>query len=254
MTNKTTFGERLAEGKTKIVYAHPTRRDLVYLVHKDQITAGDGARVNQIPGKGELACRTTSNVFYVLEQEGIDTHYIGMVEPSVNLVVRCEMIPLEVVMRRIATGSYLRRNPDVREGRRFDPVLVEFFFKSDELHDPLVDDTEIKRMGLAEQREIDEMRDTGRHVFQVLEKAWASQGITLVDLKIEFGRGEDGTLMVADVVDNDSWRLWPGGDRNRMLDKQVYRDMSAVTDASLRALMVKYAQVADLTDKFIEED
>lgn len=105
MSYKTAFGERLAEGKTKIVYAHPTRHDMVYLVHKDRISAGDGARVNEVPGKGELACRTTSNVFYALEQEGVDTHYVGLVEPAVNLVVRCEMVPLEVVMRRIATGS-----------------------------------------------------------------------------------------------------------------------------------------------------
>jgi phosphoribosylaminoimidazole-succinocarboxamide synthase len=254
VTNKTVFGEKLAEGKTKVVYAHPTRRDLVYLVHKDRITAGDGARASEVPGKGALSCRTTSNVFYLLEQESIDTHYIGMVEPAVNLVVRCDMVPLEVVMRRIAAGSYLKRNPDVREGRKFDPVLVEFFFKNDELHDPLVDDAEIKRMALADQREIDEMRDTGRRVFQVLEKAWAAQNVTLVDLKIEFGRGEDGALMVTDVVDNDSWRLWPGGDRNRMLDKQVYREMPTVTDAGLRALMAKYAQVADLTDRFVVED
>jgi len=254
MTNKITFGEQLAEGKTKIVYAHPTRRDLVYLVHKDRITAGDGARVNEVPGKGELSCRTTSNVFYLLEQEGIDTHYVGMVEPNVNLVVRCQMVPLEVVMRRLAAGSYLKRHPEVQEGQRFDPVLVEFFFKSDEQHDPLVDDHEILRMGLADQDEINAMRETGRRVFQVLEKAWAAQGVTLVDLKIEFGRDDDGTLMVADVIDNDSWRLWPGGDKKRQLDKQVYRDMPSVTDASLRALMAKYAQVAKLTDKFVEED
>jgi len=254
MTYRTTFGEKLGEGKTKIVYAHPTRRDLVYLVHKDRITAGDGARASELPGKGELACRTTSNVFYVLEQEGIDTHYIGLVEPAVNLVVRCEMVPLEVVMRRVATGSYLKRNPEVSEGQRFDPPLVEFFFKSDELHDPLVDDAEIQRMGLAEPAEIDEMRDTGRRVFLALERAWAGKRVTLVDLKIEVGRGEDGSLMVADVIDNDSWRLWPDGDKNRMLDKQVYRDMPEVTDSALRALLSKYAQVAELTEDFIQED
>ncbi|MGI6367333.1 MAG: phosphoribosylaminoimidazolesuccinocarboxamide synthase [Anaerolineae bacterium] len=254
MTHITAFGEQLADGKTKTVFAHPTRQDLVYLVHKDRITAGDGARANELPGKGALACRTTSNVFYYLEQEGIDTHYIGMVEPAVNLVVRCEMIPLEVVMRRIATGSYLKRNPEAWEGQRFDPPLVEFFYKSDALHDPLVDDAEILRMGLVPQTDVDAMRDTGRQVFRALEKAWAAQRITLVDLKIEFGRDTQGALMVADVVDNDSWRLWPGGDKNRMLDKQVYRDMSSVTDAGLRALMLKYAQVAELTDRFVEED
>jgi phosphoribosylaminoimidazole-succinocarboxamide synthase len=250
-----TFGDRLAEGKTKIVYAHPTKDDVVYMVHKDGITAGDGARRNEIPGKGALSCRTSSNVFYLLEDEGINTHYIGMVADNVNIVARCTMIPLEVVMRRIATGSYLRRNPEVAEGARFDPVLVEFFLKDDARHDPLVTEAEIIEMGVATGDEIEIMRRTGRRVFEVLEEAWGALDVTLVDCKIEFGRAtSDGTLLVADVIDNDSWRIWPGGDKDRMLDKQIYRNMPEVTDEGLRALYVKYAQVAELTDKFVEEE
>jgi len=249
---KVTFGEKLAEGKTKIIYAHPEKADLVYMVHKDGLTAGDGARRSVLPGKGKLACRTTSNVFYLLEQEGIATHYVGMVGDDINLVIRCKMIPLEVVMRRIATGSYLKRNPNVAEGTRFDPPVVEFFYKDDALHDPLVTDEEIVNMGVATPQEIEAMRETGRRVFAVLEAAWAKQDVTLVDLKIEFGRAPDGALLVADVIDNDSWRIWPGGDKNRMLDKQVYRNLPEVTEEGLREVLIKYAQVAELTDKFIE--
>ena len=249
-----TFGEKLAEGKTKIIYAHPERADVVYMVHKDGLTAGDGARRNVLPGKGKLSCRTTSNVFYLLELEGVPTHYIGMVGEDVNIVTRCAMIPLEVVMRRIATGSFLRRHPEVAEGTRFDPVLVEFFYKDDAQHDPLVTDEQIVAMGVATQEEIETMRQTGRKVFQILEAAWAKLDVTLVDCKIEFGRAPDGRLLVADVIDNDSWRIWPGGDKNRMLDKQVYRNMPEVTDERLRDLLNKYAQVAELTDKFVEEE
>jgi len=250
-----TFGNKLAEGKTKVIYAHPTKDDVVYMVHKDGITAGDGARRNEIPGKGALSCRTTSNVFYLLEDGGINTHYIGMVAENANIVARCTMIPLEVVMRRIATGSYLRRNPEVAEGTRFEPLLVEFFLKDDARHDPLVTDGEIVEMGVATQDEIDEMRRTGRRVFEILEEDWASQDVTLVDCKIEFGRAvPDDTLLVADVIDNDSWRIWPGGDKNRMSDKQVYRNMPEVTDEGLKALYTKYVQVADLTDRFIDEE
>src|SRR5690606_6388179 len=117
------FGPKLAEGKTKVIYAHPEREDVVYMLHKDGITAGDGARRNELPGKGALACRTTSNVFYLLEDEGVCTHYIGMVADNVNIVTHCAMIPLEVVMRRIATGSYLKRHPEVSEGTRFEPAM-----------------------------------------------------------------------------------------------------------------------------------
>jgi phosphoribosylaminoimidazole-succinocarboxamide synthase len=249
-----TLGDKLTEGKTKIIYAHPTKDDVVYMVHKDGITAGDGARRDVLPGKGVLACRTTSNVFYLLEDEGINTHYIGMAAPNVNIVARCTMIPLEVVMRRIATGSYLRRHPDIAEGARFEPVIVETFLKDDARHDPLVTDEEIVAMGVATPDEVEAMRRTGRRVFEVLEAAWAAHEVTLVDCKIEFGRAaSDGTLLVADVIDNDSWRIWPGGDKHRMLDKQIYRDMPEVTDAGLQALYATYAQVADLTDTFVEE-
>jgi phosphoribosylaminoimidazole-succinocarboxamide synthase len=249
------LGPKLAEGKTKIIYAHPEREELVYMVHKDGITAGDGARRNELPGKGALSCRTTSNVFYLLEDEGVATHYVGMVGENVNIMTRCSMIPLEVVMRRIATGSYLRRHPEVSEGTRFEPVLVEFFLKDDARHDPQVSEAEIITMGLAGESEVEEMAATGRRVFEILERAWAALDVTLVDCKIEFGRAEEGgEMLVADVIDNDSWRIWPGGDKDRMLDKQIYRNMPEVTDDKLRALLEKYAQVAELTDRFVEEE
>jgi len=248
-----TYGPKLAEGKTKIIYAHPDREDVVYMLHKDGLSAGDGARRNTLPGKGKVACQTTSNVFVLLERHGVPTHYLDRVADNVNLVKYCTMIPLEVVMRRIATGSYIRRNPDVPEGTRFDPVLVEIFLKDDALHDPLITDAEIVEKGIATQDEIDILRDTGRHVFQILEEAWAKLGVTLVDCKIEYGRAvSDGTLLVADVIDNDSWRIWPGGDKSRMLDKQIYRNMPEVTEEGLADLLVKYQQVAELTDHFVQ--
>ena len=166
------------------------------------------------------------------------------------VVRRCDMIPLEVVMRRIATGSYLKRNA-VQEGTRFDPTVVEFFFKDDANHDPLVD-----AEWIADQRHRDAGRDRaaadlGRQVFATLEQAWAKQDVQLVDLKIEFGRDVDGNLLVADVIDNDSWRIWPGGRKEAMLDKQVYRDTVEVTDEALRGVLKKYQQVAALTDEFV---
>ena len=247
------LGEKLAEGKTKMIYAHPRQEDVVYMLHKDGLTAGDGARRSVLTGKGKLSCRTTSNVFYLLEDEGVPTHYIGMVAENMNIVTRCTMVPLEVVMRRIATGSYLKRNPGMVEGTRFDPVVVEFFYKDDARHDPLVTDVEIVAMGVATQEEINAMREIGRRVFGILESAWAKLDVTLVDCKIELGRDAENRLLVADVIDNDSWRIWPGGDKARMLDKQIYRNMPEVTDDGLAALLDKYEQVAALTDSFVEE-
>jgi amidophosphoribosyltransferase len=242
-------GEPLAEGKTKVVYAVPADPALALIVHKDDITAGDGARRHRLPGKGALSGRTTANVFRLLRDQGIPTHFRDAPAEDEMIVRRCTMIPLEVVMRRIATGSYLKRNA-VPEGTRFEPTVVEFFFKDDANHDPLVDDVWIEANGVATEGEIETLREVGRRVFAALERAWAEQDVQLVDLKIEFGRDADGELLVADVIDNDSWRIWPGGRKEAMLDKQVYRDTADFTDEALRGVLIKYAQVAELSDAF----
>ncbi|HEU5433807.1 MAG TPA: phosphoribosylaminoimidazolesuccinocarboxamide synthase, partial [Thermomicrobiales bacterium] len=242
-------GDAIAEGKTKIVYGHAINPALAVIVHKDAITAGDGARRNELPGKGGLSGRTTANVYQLLGREGIETHFVAAPADDAMVVRRCRMIPLEVVMRRIATGSYLKRNP-VAEGTRFDPPLVEFFFKDDAAHDPLVDEAWIASEGIANRDEIRHLAATGRRVFQTLERTWAAQDVQLVDLKIEFGRDTDERLIVADVIDNDSWRLWPGGRKEEMLDKQIYRDTVEVNDEALRKVLAKYRQVASMTDAF----
>ena len=244
------YGAKLAEGKTKSIYAHPTAAHLAYMVQKDAISAGDGVRRNEIAGKGALSGRTAANVFTLLNNQGVRTHYHGDPEPGVMLVERCAMLPLEVVMRRLATGSYCRRNPAVAEGARFDPVLVEFFFKDDANHDPQIDGAGIVARALASPAEVAWIEEAGTRVFTILERRWAELGVQLVDLKIEFGRVGSGELIVADMIDNDSWRLWPDGDKSQMLDKQIYRNMADVTASGLQDLKAKYAQVRDLTEAF----
>jgi phosphoribosylaminoimidazole-succinocarboxamide synthase len=249
MTDHPTFGQLLAEGKTKQIYAHPSDSSLAYMVNKDQITAGDGARRNELVGKSRWSTITMANIYRLLNSQGIATHMIEQIDDVTILVKRCEMLPIEQVQRRIATGSYLKRTPGAKEGDRFEPVLVETFLKDDANHDPQIWEEDIIKMGLATRQEIDEMAAEGRRVFEVLERAWASVDVMLVDLKIEFGRAVNGKLIVADVIDNDSWRIWPGGDKNRMLDKQVYRNLQEVTEQDLQALGDRYALVADLTGK-----
>ena len=245
-------GDRIAEGKTKIVYADPVDPALALIVHKDDITAGDGARRNVLPGKARLSGRTTANVFRLLTAAGIATHFVNAPAADRMVVRRCAMIPLEVVIRRLAAGSFVKRH-GIAEGTRFDPPLIEFFFKDDAAHDPLVTPDWIAAQALASPAEIDELARTGRRVFETLEAAWARQDVQLVDLKIEFGRGSDGALLVADVIDNDSWRIWPSGRKEAMLDKQVYRDTAEVTDDALRRVLGNYHTVADLTDAFSVE-
>jgi phosphoribosylaminoimidazole-succinocarboxamide synthase len=249
MIHHPTFGPLLAEGKTKQIYAHPDNSELAYMVNKDQITAGDGARRNELVGKSRWSTITMANVYRLLNSQGIATHLVEQIDDVTVLIKRCTMLPIEQVMRRIATGSYLKRTPGAQEGDRFDPVLVETFLKDDANHDPQIWEKDIIERGLATKEEIDWMAEEGRRVFEILERAWASVDVTLVDLKIEFGRNAQGRLLVADVIDNDSWRIWPGGDKNRMLDKQIYRNLKEVTPEDLQALGDRYALVADLTGK-----
>ncbi len=268
------LGPKLAEGKTKIIYAHPADPALAIMLHKDSISAGDGARRNTIAGKGALSGRTAANVFTLLNRAGIVTHFVAAPEPTVMIVRRCDMIPIEVVMRRIATGSYLKLHPETAEGTRFEPPLVEFFLKDDARHDPQITAEEMAEQSIATAAEAERMLAEGRRVFETLERAWAEQEVTLVDMKIEFGRplgtGDWGlgtgneqrtaadasqspipdppSLLVADMIDNDSWRIWPGGEKSRMLDKQIYRNMQQVDDEGLEQIRRLYEIVAERTD------
>jgi phosphoribosylaminoimidazole-succinocarboxamide synthase len=264
------LGPKLAEGKTKIIHAHPDDPALAIMLHKDSISAGDGARRNTIAGKGALSGCSAANVFALLNRAGIATHFVAAPEPTTMIVRRCAMIPIEVVMRRMATGSYLKRHPDTSEGARFEPPLVEFFLKDDARHDPQITAEEMAAQGIASPAEVEQMIADGRRVFETLERAWAEQDITLVDLKIEFGRplghGDQGLgtrksvasqspipnpqspIIVADMIDNDSWRLWPGGQKSRMLDKQIYRNMQQVDDEGLEQVRRLYETVAGMTD------
>src|SRR5438034_3138518 len=136
MINSPQFGPMLAAGKTKIMYADPNDETLAYMVSKDQITAGDGARRNELAGKSRWSTITTANVFRLLNGENIPTHFVEQIDDVTLLVRRCTMLPIEQVQRRIATGSYLNRHPEVSESTRFEPVLVETLLKDDARHDP----------------------------------------------------------------------------------------------------------------------
>jgi phosphoribosylaminoimidazole-succinocarboxamide synthase len=249
------LGEKFAEGKTKALYTVPPEETgfelppsaLAYMVHKDDITAGDGAKRDTIDGKGELSCRTTSAVFRYLDLRGVRTHYVGTLDDTTMVVQRAEMIPIEWVARRIATGSYVRRT-GTAEGTRFEPIVLELFFKDDANHDPQISATEAVQREICSAREVEEALTATERVFLLLEEAWAQQEIQLVDLKIEFGRTRGG-LLVADVIDNDSWRLWPGGQPGAALDKQVYRDLRQSSEDALAGIKRRYVEVAERAER-----
>lgn len=250
-------GLEVARGKTKVLYENPGQPDVLVVQAFDTITSGDGARADDIPGKGRIAAKTTARVFRLLNLCGLPTHYLSGGEDDDDnemLVRRCTMIPLEVVVRGVAAGSLVRRKPGIASGSILVPRMVEFFLKDDAAHDPLIEPDDIIHQALASPQELGMMSEVARITFEILAHAWRRHETLLVDLKLEFGRlvGAEGrgTLVIADVIDNDSWRVWPQGREDLMLDKQLYRNLSQVTPAALEQVRDNYETVADLVGTF----
>jgi phosphoribosylaminoimidazole carboxylase/phosphoribosylaminoimidazole-succinocarboxamide synthase len=248
-----TPGKLLIEGKTKQIFELPKQPGACLVQSKDRITAGDGVRAHNLTGKAEISTATTCKVFELLNTVGLKTHYIKRASETAFVSKKCDMIPIEWVTRRVATGSFLKRNIGVKEGYRFNPPKLETFFKDDANHDPQWSEevliaNELKCGGITIGKdEVDFMNRTSVAVFEVLEKAWASIDCALIDMKIEFGVA-DGELMVADVIDSDSWRLWPSGDKRLMKDKQVYRDLQVVTQEALDEVKANFKWIAERLD------
>ena len=272
----------IAEGKTKIIVdARNTNIPddgcatckKVLIVSKDDITAGDGAAREKLSGKAKACNKTTINVFKLLKAKGIPTHFLSWYDDQSFLALRAEMIPLEVVTRRIAMGSYLKRNPEVYEGEFFPMLEYELFYKDDALHDPFVSvDTDSQNVTLelskadqpvthgsslgVKQLEqpvnYDQMRIIALQVFLILEEAWLELGLVLCDLKIELGLVDDGLggkrLVVADVITNDEWRL---RDKDgKQFDKQVFRDAvrNNNVDDAVDGIIENYEMIAKLSE------
>ncbi|XP_017789491.1 PREDICTED: multifunctional protein ADE2 isoform X2 [Habropoda laboriosa] len=255
--NEYKCGELIIEGKTKEVYKILNNPTLCLLQSKDRITAGDGEKSHDLKGKAAISTATTAKVFQLLNEVGIKTAFVKVANDTSFIAKKCQMVPIEWVTRRLATGSFLRRHQGVPEGFRFNPPLQETFFKDDANHDPQWSEEQIISAGfklnslVIGKDEYDIMQRITLVVFEVLERAWASRDCALVDMKIEFGVDENGEIMVADIIDSDSWRLWPSGDKRLMKDKQVYRNLTNVTQEDLDIVKRNFKWVVDQLDYLV---
>lgn len=251
---------KVIEGKTKIVYENPDDPKTVYMAFKDDITAGDGVKHDVIEGKAFVDWKTNRDIFEYLNRKGVRTHYVTSPEDKVSIVKKLDFkINLEVVTRRVAAGSILKWG-NMEEGERFDPLVTQFHYKDDPLHDPMLDegfiDYIIKAKG---SDEFQVMRDINAQVFEILEDAFAQFNIQLIDFKLEYGL-IDGQVTLIDEITGGSFRLWPYAtdnpnlnqpnvlselDPKGRLDKDTYR-----MGGDLSSVKTKFEAIAEITDKF----
>ena len=221
--------EQLYEGKAKKVFATDVE-GVVIVDYKDDATAFNGEKKGTIVGKGVVNNRMTNHVFRLIEKEGIPTHLVEELSDRETAVKKVEIVPLEVIVRNVAAGSFSKRM-GVEEGRRLLCPIVEFSYKNDDLGDPFINDDYALALGLAKKEEIDTIRSYTLKINEIMKAYFLNAGMKLIDFKIEFGRLPDGTIILADEVSPDTCRLWDV-DTDEKLDKDRFRrDLGNVEEA-----------------------
>ncbi len=220
---------QLYEGKAKKVFA-TADENLVIVSYKDDATAFDGLKKGQIMGKGVVNNRMSNYLCQLLEKNGVPTHYVEELNDRETVVKKVSIVPLEVIIRNISAGSFSKKY-GVEEGIVFDEPTLEFSYKNDDLHDPLLNAYHALALKLATKEEIETIKAMAFKVNEVLKEYFLSLGVKLVDFKIEFGRLADGTIILADEISPDTCRFWDA-ETNEKLDKDRFRrDLGGVEDA-----------------------
>lgn len=209
----------LYEGKSKQVYESGSP-DTYIIKYKNTATALNGLKKEDFEGKGELNCTISNLIYDYLEKNGIKTHLVRVIDSTTVEVKRAEIVGVEVIVRNIAAGSFSKKY-GVEEGTPLRNTTTEFSLKSDELGDPMINDSQITAIGIATQDELDYIRAQALRVNELLCELFTKCGIKLVDYKLEFGRSSDG-IILCDEISPDSCRLWDA-ETNKKLDKDRFR-------------------------------
>lgn len=267
--------EKIGSGKTKDIFKCPGHANLVRILSKSILSKADGEIKKELKGKDAFATTTTCNVFRLLNSRGLSTHFIRQLDERTFLAYLLSMLPIEVVARRRAEGSYLPRNPGVAKGFVFENIVIELYLKDDANHDPIMIWNPLKRcfdlyqpkapispetylgeyyldnerLKISVEEVMKTLTELQKEIFLILEEAFKKQGITLIDMECEFGIDENGNIKLGDVIDNDSWRIELNGE---FLDKQVFRDAETMTSSVEIKLKENYAFVAQVTEHFLE--
>ena len=221
--------EQLYEGKAKKVYATEDP-NLVIVSYKDDATAFDGTKKGTMVGKGAINNRMTNVLMQKLENNGIPTHFVEQLNDRETLVKRVRIVPLEVIVRNISAGHFASRY-GVKEGIVFEEPVVEYSYKNDELHDPLLNDDHAIALKLATREELGTIRDYALRINKILRGILQEAGVTLVDFKLEFGKTVDGVLVLADEISPDTCRFWDSKTGEKLDKDRFRRDLGNVEGA-----------------------
>lgn len=213
-------GRLLYEGKAKQLF-ETDDENILFVSYKDSATAFNGEKKEDIDGKGILNNKITTILFEQLKSKGIESHFVEQISDNEQLVRKVDIIPLEVVVRNIAAGSLSKRLA-IKEGTPLKHTIVEFYYKDDELGDPLLTNAHLELLALATPEEIDTLQTKALEINQVLQPIFKEIGVTLIDFKLEFGKTANGEILLADEISPDTCRLWDDKTNNK-LDKDVFR-------------------------------
>ena len=221
--------EQLYEGKAKKVYK--TDEENFYIVdYKDDATAFNGQKKGTIAGKGVVNNRMSNFMFQLLEKHGVKTHFVEELSDRETVVKKVEIVPLEVIIRNLSAGSFAKRF-GVEEGIEFAQPTIEFSYKNDDIHDPLINSYHAVALKLATWEDIDTIKKYAFQVNDFLKKTLAECGVTLVDFKLEFGKTSDGTIVLADEISPDTCRFWDSKTGEKLDKDRFRRDLGNVEGA-----------------------
>ena len=221
--------EQLYEGKAKKVFATEDPQ-LLIVQYKDDATAFNGLKKGTIVGKGIINNQMSNRLMAMLESEGVPTHFVQELSQRETLVKKVSIVPLEVIVRNIAAGSFSKRY-GVEEGVVFDQPTIEFSYKNDALGDPLLNTKHALALKVATPEEIKTIERYSLKINEVLKACWLSCGVILVDFKLEFGRLADGAIVLADEISPDTCRLWDSKTHEKLDKDRFRRDLGGVEEA-----------------------
>ncbi|AJC90606.1 phosphoribosylaminoimidazolesuccinocarboxamide synthase [Campylobacter subantarcticus] len=211
----------LYEGKGKKMFKTDDE-NLLITEFKDDLTAFNAEKKGNEAGKGALNCKISTEIFHLLEKEGIKTHLVETISDKEQIVKKCDIIPIEVITRNVATGSLTKRL-GIKEGTILPFAVVEFCYKNDDLGDPIINDEHCLILNLVKsEKDLELIKNIARQINSILVKFFESKGLRLIDFKLEFGIDNEGNMILADEISPDSCRFWDSK-TNEKLDKDRFR-------------------------------